>query len=77
MEKQFSVGGWVRCIKSGLYGNMPFKEGEHYQIVNISKYFVTVRQGEEKLLLSKAADTTYGLECEWVGMENPEEYPIF
>lgn len=67
-ENQYKVGGWVKVISSS-YGTNPYKIGGYYQIVSISSngnLFLITEEHPQGLCM-------YPSECEWVGMNKPEE----
>lgn len=73
--KSFTVGGWVRIIKSGTDNGISYKIGEYYQIVNKSGsnklFYLEDKPSGKRFLVSNSSSECYGTECEWIGMENP------
>ena len=71
----YSVGGWVKCIKSGNFKGALYLKDNYYKISNThSKHtnpHVYIDINGEDILISTKDDNSYGKECEWVGMELP------
>lgn len=73
------IGGYVRVLKSGRYSHVNYEVGEIWKITGI--------EGQHALFVSKGDESTtfciektskmYGVECEFIGMTNPEEEPNY
>lgn len=78
-EVKPEVGGWVRCLKNCIRDRdkdyNQFKAGEYYQITSIDNSVVVC--GVLRMYYTNS-DSSYGLECEYLGMEKPDgDYSIF
>lgn len=77
------AGGYVRVIKDGEAQGEIYRIGEIWQIRNdreVGNLHLFVMRKGLYTMLCVDPNTSYGVECEWVGMTKPNEqinYSIF
>lgn len=75
-EEKWKVGGWVRITKDFEYRGISYKKGEVYKITYVNKTInpsvISVDAADKKVEMYTEFSSQIS-ECEWVGMNKPNE----